>query len=424
VTVELLAIAFNHDTDSATADAINLRENNNRFLAVPEWRRGISQQRSDSVACYALELTAGQALTIAAQFARRDATVESAEVRAIGDPVRPPPPVPMLYPYLFSAWEVLYAYQWYYALLAQLSSAAVLGDLESREITFQPNGESTFEQLSIRDVTLQERGVGAHPVDWRWQYRLHAQAPWTDFAVSRHLIYSIIGLPTAPWVQQPYLPTNTQLPWIEVLDFACRWAAGAQSRDEAATRITRAIYDAGGERIEYDCTGPAAVQLGTPHYTLIPGLFECTEFLERLRGGLGNGRYVNCSDCASAVATFANVLGCDLWQSRMFGGVPFSLNPTRAIGSSTWLSACAVGAYNMHEVAWKGDCTDQDEVFDASLQVDGDADPTRGPHTPLLVANLRFGRTGEGQYRDRLASPAGRWLCEPQPHTRQRRFVI
>ncbi len=424
MSVELLAIAFNHDSDSSTADAINLRGNNDRFLNVPEWRREVNRRRSDSVACYALEQIAGQALTVAVQFARRDASVQRAEIRAVSNPAWPPPPVQTLYPYLFSGLEVLYAYQWYYALLAQTPAAAVLGDLEPREIVFQPNGESSFEQFTIRDVALQERGVGVHPVDWRWQYRLQAEAPWTDFGTTRHLIYSIIGLPTAPWVQQPYSSINTQLPWVEVLDVACRWAAGARTRDETATRITRAIYDAGGERIEYDCIGPAAGQLGTPHYTLIPGVFDCTEFLERLRGGIGNGRYVNCSDCASAVATFANALGCDLWESRMFGGVPFSLNPTRAIGSSMWLSACAVGAYNMHEVAWKGDCTEQDEVFDASLQVDADVDPTRGPHTPLLVANLRFGRAGDGQYRDRLASPASRWLCEAQPHTRQRRFVI
>jgi hypothetical protein len=45
--------------------------------------------------------------------------------------------------------------------------------------------------------------------------------------------------------------------------------------------------------------------------------FECTQFVERLRGGNGNGIYANCSDCATIVASFANVLGCDLWQSRM-----------------------------------------------------------------------------------------------------------
>ena len=44
--------------------------------------------------------------------------------------------------------------------------------------------------------------------------------------------------------------------------------------------------------------------------------------------------------------------------------------------------------------------------------------------SPRFAANIRFGFPGEGQYRDRLASPAGRLLCQPQPLSRQRRFVI
>ena len=67
--------------------------------------------------------------------------------------------------------------------------------------------------------------------------------------------------------------------------------------------------------------------------------FDATHFLERLKGGLGNGIYVNCTDCATITSTFANALGADLWQSRMeppagslsFG---FDLNPMLGIGSA------------------------------------------------------------------------------------------
>jgi hypothetical protein len=55
--------------------------------------------------------------------------------------------------------------------------------------------------------------------------------------------------------------------------------------------------------------------------------------------------------------------------------------------------------------------------------VDADADPTAAPHTALLPVNIRFGNTGDGDYRDRLATPAGRSNCNPQPATRQRRSV-
>jgi hypothetical protein len=108
----------------------------------------------------------------------------------------------------------------------------------------------------------------------------------------------------------------------------------------------------------------------------------------------------------------------------MRGDVPFALNPTIAIGSNRWRTACDWGAFNYHEVAWKGACTQDDEVFDACVLVDGDADPTRAPHHPLLPTALRFGRAGEAGYRDRLASPSGRTQCRPQPATRQRRLIV
>ena len=59
-----------------------------------------------------------------------------------------------------------------------------------------------------------------------------------------------------------------------------------------------------------------------------PAYFECTQFLDRLRGGPGLGGTVNCTDCAVIVSTFSNALGCDLWQSRM-GSQQFEVNPIR-----------------------------------------------------------------------------------------------
>jgi hypothetical protein len=130
---------------------------------------------------------------------------------------------------------------------------------------------------------------------------------------------------------------------------------------------------------------------------------------------------VNCTDCATITSTFANALGCDLWQSRM--GYGFDLNELLSIGSNVWQTACGWGGFSYHEVAWEDDCTSDDDVFDACLQVDGDANPTSAPHTPLLPVNLKFGLPGELTYRDRLATVAGRPNCNPQPGTRQRRAI-
>jgi len=105
-------------------------------------------------------------------------------------------------------------------------------------------------------------------------------------------------------------------------------------------------------------------------------------------------------------------------------GYFFELNELLAIGSNAWQTACGWGSFSYHEVAWEDDCTADDDVFDACLQVDADADPTSAPHTPLLPTDIRFGLSGQLTYRDRLASPAGRPNCNPQPATRTRRAII
>jgi hypothetical protein len=227
----------------------------------------------------------------------------------------------------------------------------------------------------------------------------------------------LLDLPTAPWQQAP---GAMALPWTEVLDHACRWAAGATTVDGAAAAVTRAVYNLGPATVRYDCPGGGATHYAYP-------AFDCTAWLDRLRGGLGNGIFLNCTDCATIVSTFANALGADLWQSRMASN--FALNPILAIGSSIWEPACRSagwlgGAFSYHEVAWKGACDINDAVFDACLQVDGDADPTTAPHTALLPINVRFGNPGDGDYRDRLCTPAGRPNCNPQPATSRTRRTV
>jgi hypothetical protein len=109
-------------------------------------------------------------------------------------------------------------------------------------------------------------------------------------------------------------------------------------------------------------------------------------------------------------------------QSQMGWG--FALNERLAIGSNKWQTACGWGGFGYHEVAWESSRTVSDEVYDACLQVDGDGDPTVAPHIPLLSQDLRFGNPGDLLYRDRLATPAGRPNCNPQPATNQRPVVV
>jgi hypothetical protein len=382
--VTLTDIAFNHDPTSHVADALNIRVNAITPVTPPEWR-AVHRFAQESPAAYALQETAGHTISIKARFTITPASRRTAEVRA--------------------------------------EYGGLLGALDPQIVHFVRGVSSDghggqFVEFPLRnEVMHQLGGIRRQDCTWGWQYRCGPDEPWKPLAVTSHRIYVVLSASGAPWQQVPFAPANTQLPWTDVLDYACVWASLRTTHIDAAMAITERVYSLGPGLVMYDCPG-----LGSSHYSL--GSFACTAFVDRLRGGFGNGEYVNCSDCATITSSFANILGCDLWQSQMFGQVPFDLNEILAIGSNTWETACGWGRFNYHEVAWTGACTAGNNVFDACLQVDGDADPTAPPHTALLPCNMPFGATGAGQYRDRLASPSGRPNCNPQPATRKHRPVV
>ena len=406
MSVQLLAVKFNHDPNSATADALNLRKNFTQFVNVPEWQRGVSVNPEDSPAAYALAQVQGNTVTIQAKFKRLSAALQTVEVRAVDAVVDPP-----------GKDGCLGIIMQIMRIIIRALFGNVLGEVAARSVTFGAGGETGFETFQLQNTKLDGTFVGIRTTTWRWQYRANPSDPWIDFDTSTHRVYLLLDTPTAPWQQLPYTSGNTQLPWTEVLDYACNWGMGTTTAIDTACEVTRNVYQLGPGTVTYDCPGG-----GNTHYA--SPTFNCTAFLDRLRGGVGNGYYVNCSDCATFVSTFANVLGCDLWQSRMSGSWGFGLNPMLGIGSTTWQPACGWSSFNYHEVAWTGACGVNDRVYDACLQVDGDADPTAPPHTALLPCNMRFGNTGDGDYRDRLATPAGRPNCNPQPATQKRRAVI
>lgn len=401
--VELLAIKFNHDTGSHRKDAMNIRRNATQTVTVPEWRRGITTAPEDSPAAYSIADTEGNTLSIRANL-RRNGDLGDVEVRAVDPAVDPPRPGGCVGIII----RILLA-------LVRALTGNVLGEVKARSVTFGPDGETGFIEFQLENVALWSRGVGVRTTEWRWQYRTSGGS-WTDFDTSKHRVYSVLSSPTAPWQQTPYSASNKALPWTEALDKACTWAVLASDPVKAGEMVTRAIYNLGPSVVTYDCPGG-----GATHYAM-GSSFNLSAFLDRLAGGYGNGYYVNCTDCATFTSTFSNLLGVDLWQSRMQWS--FGLNPLLAIGSSTWQPACGWSGFSYHEVAWTGACDVGDRVYDACLQVDGDADPTSAPHVARQPTNMIFGAVGAGQYRDKLATPAGRPNCSPAPSTRKRRSVF
>ncbi|HTV74098.1 MAG TPA: hypothetical protein VME66_10365 [Candidatus Acidoferrales bacterium] len=400
--IALDAVKFNLETVVA-GGSLNVRKNATEPIALPEWRRGGSVNFEDSVAAFALAGLEHATMHIAASFSSDEGTLRTAEIRAVDNLIAPPPLVRSRVT----------------SILQRVSTAntEVPVSVRERNVPFH-NGATGMVRFELSDPKIDRTRVGLYDCEWQWQYRVPGDPVWRRFAISRHRIYVTLDIPSAPWKQMPYESENTQLLWTDVLDYACSWAAGAQNTVEAATAITKRVNDLAPHLITFDAPGA-----GSAHYAW--SNFDCSAFLERLAGGIGNGMYVNATDCATIVSTFANAIGCDLWQSRM--GYGFSTNPAMTIGSKIWQKPALWPGFSYHEVAWENSCSEDDRVYDASMTIDGGLDPTQPPHTAISAAGLPFGHaTGHGEisFRTRLAAPAGLYPCQAQPQTRTRRVVI
>ncbi len=420
MSITLDAVLFNCQPGVAGITALNLRRNASTILPLPEWQAGATPGGVHSPVAYATSGTWGLPILIQARFRPPRPGVRAVEVRAIPDsPARsrwaevdrwlPTTGTP---PSLDPRVRALRA--------LVTANDHVLGEAQPRWITFPTGGETGFETFRLVNHRLWSAGVGIHTITWRWQYREATSLAWTDFAVSRHRVYLILEVPKLPWLQTPFSVANTQLPWTDVLDHACHWAQGARRRKDALRLITESVFRLGPKVVSYGCPIFALTQ-----YSLI--YFDCTAFLDRLAGGYGNGPYVNCSDCATIVSSFANILGCDLWQSRIGPaiGTFFNTNPIRVIGYPDFSLPCGIATgFQFHEVAWGRECGFDDPIWDACVLVSASFNPSLPPYLPLLPADLPFAGTFGYDYRGRLAAPDSLLNCVPQPLTRQRRMLI
>lgn len=389
--VVLEAIKFNHDPNSATADAFNIRRNETEVVNVPEWRRVISVKPEDSPAAYARDELKGRTPTIRVKFSFLDfdPAIQSIKIRALDG---------HLTPRMNSSESSRLLVDLLTLALRHAGLDNVLGSVVEREISLDSGEE--YELFHLHDARISSAGVSASDIIWRWQY-LTNSTDWIDFATTTHRVFTVLAMPTSPWQPESYENSNTQQPWAEVLDYACRWAESATHVGQAAKLVTERVYELGRGLVYYD--NPSS---GNTSFTIdSPYSFDCTDFLLLLRGQTNrHGPGVNCDDCSAFVASFANILGSRLSEAKMERSFP--LHPHRLIGS-----ALEPKEFSYHSVAWAGACSEDDEVFDACLQLDSDAKPEKEPHLWFTPTNLRFGRPGEQLYRFRLTSSEAK--CRP-----------
>ena len=395
--LRLKEIKFNHDPLSASVDAFNIRKNESEFIQPPEWRRDASINPEDSPAAYGIRETRGNTLTIQADFSCDEHT-EGVSIRAL-DPHTYRDPVNGN----LSSLEL--------KLLESVVPCAmgnVLGEVKSKTVTCS-NGQRGYRTFDLDKVRIWDTGVGVENIVWRWQYCLRGMDNWIDFAVTTHRIYTALQVPTRPWMQIPHDPTHTQLPWIEVLKYACDWAAGTQNTDDAAAMITRRVNGLGPALVHY---------AGSPHFT-DEDAFDCSSFLQLLHRQPYQGKAVNCDDCAAIVSTFANAVGCDLFQMciRPIGtALDFQLKKHIRIGLPGWKIN---RRFLHHQVASEGSCGEEAEIFDACLQLNSVNDPQQRA-IPLLPTNLPFGSLTDEGYRFRLVEEVDQGRTQPHPECKRR----
>jgi hypothetical protein len=393
--VSLEAIKFNHDPKFETTGAFNIRRNEKDDVSIPEWEAAGSNKHEDSLAAYALDKVNCIEVTIKAKFSCSDVSATNVKVKAILEEAAKPgagsPP----------------------ENCTGNSSSEILAETLETEITLV-RGESGFEKFVLQQARAWETGVSVRDVNWRWLYS-PAAGKWFEFAVSHHRIYTVITRPKFPWKPDSTDRSDTQLPWAAALDHACAWAATATHVDDAATRITRKLNSLGHDSglVFYNNPNSGAINFTRQQ----PFVFECSDFLQLLNGHKTlQGRAVNCDDCAAIVVTFANILGCDLNEGNM-GPPKFALKRHLRIGSPS----TGNGTFKYHNVAWKGNCGEDNEVFDACLQLDAAANPSLPPKW-FVPTNILFGQPGQHEYRFRLAAdPAS---CKPKRDPRRRRIGL
>jgi hypothetical protein len=197
-------------------------------------------------------------------------------------------------------------------------------------------------------------------------------------------IYGLLGPHIFADEGTPYLP------WVAVIDPALRAIAGTAPTPEAVASalVAHIFHDLG---LRYDTTYGASAYNSYGGWNYEEPQIDLTAFIAR-----ANGNTVNCSDCAAILTAYADMLGVDLYHSIIHPS--FNLNYIEAIGVGAFTN-CPFGSggcgFSYHAVA--ADSQDSTAIWDATLALDGDGDPSNPPHTQLLVQEL-----GGDEYLDRL----------------------
>jgi hypothetical protein len=369
-------IKFNHDTSSSSNDAINIRRSCAKGIDVSngEWIDSGDIVTNEPF-CY----TMNRAVTVKARF-ETSGFITSAVIRA-----------------------------------TCADAGGSLSSLLPTNIVFA-GGVSSPEyvefSMSNRTLSCIDRSGGGI-LDWSAD-SINEQSGCDMNNSGPHLVYTILGEPKPPWKNKYGEKENA---WTNALELACQWACGAATEHQAASSITIGVNASG--RFQYE------VKKGESKY--VDGAnVELTEFISRVNGGDGLDADVNCTDCAAFVVSLSNLIGCELYSSRM--GYDFDTRPYTAIGRDSFAPPSWGWGFSYHEVAWSGGCHDGDHVYDACLRVDDTCSSNVSDRSETIPAGMMFSDGSPNApfaYRECLTPSTlnGYYRCISRPERRIRRGI-
>ncbi len=245
-------------------------------------------------------------------------------------------------------------------------------------------GEGLFAAggwVTARATTSPVSAVGRFDVAMAWRFEARMpEGEWVAMpgaVTTTHRIYGFAGQPR--WDHS----TVQHTPWIEVVDTVAGWVDGSTADPIAvAGRIVEGVY--WEFDLVYDRESGASAYTWYPGWGWEGGQFDLTAFLDR-----GDGNVINCSDAASIVGTYANMIGIDfryriLQRPDQFG---FDLNYIKAIGWDEFDETPFFGdrgQFRYHAVV----SPLGGSFYDATLALDGDGDPLTPPHVELLAVDM------------------------------------
>ncbi|UJR86845.1 hypothetical protein [Sandaracinus amylolyticus] len=247
------------------------------------------------------------------------------------------------------------------------------------------DGEDRFAEgaeIFARTTASPVPAVGRYDVAWRFTFEARrGDGAWQPIpgAVTPALrLYGLVAEPVFDLDRVPYRA------WVDVVDRVATWVDGASAGErEVAAAIVEGIYTTMG--LHYDTARGASFY--TDYASGFTGAtFSMQRFEER-----ASGTTINCSDAASILTAYANMVGIDLRYhilTNVAGAqVGFDLNYIRAIGGSAFDETpfdSGRGGFRYHAIVGSRD----GRTWDATLAVDGDGAPASPPHAQLLVQGL------------------------------------